>query len=222
MKGLTAYKGASQLRKYIQNCPNCLTNNPRRRKTYGSLQPIMTPPTPFGTVTMDFMTHLPADEHGRNKLLVFVDKSTKRIGLLLGYDRRSAADWGYELLAHLQGTDWPVPRSIISDRDPIFMAGLWKDIFKRLGVQWLYSSAYHPQTDGTIERNNQTVEIMLRHSLTKRPQTYLTIFLPHIVSVIKFLSIPHDWRDSSQAHVWNRLQTTMEINHRDAASREAL
>lgn len=31
-----------------------------------------------------------------------------------------------------------------------------------MGVKLLYSTAYHPQTDGSSERTNQTVEIALR------------------------------------------------------------
>ena len=35
-------------------------------------------------------------------------------------------------------------------------------MFTKLGVKLLYSTAYHPQTDGSSERTNQTVEIALR------------------------------------------------------------
>ena len=35
-------------------------------------------------------------------------------------------------------------------------------MFVKLGVKLLYSTAYHPQTDGASERTNQTVEIALR------------------------------------------------------------
>ena len=35
-------------------------------------------------------------------------------------------------------------------------------MFEKLGVQLLYSTAYHPQTDGQSERTNQTVKIALR------------------------------------------------------------
>ena len=43
-------------------------------------------------------------------------------------------------------------------------------MFKRLSIDLLYSTAYHPQTDGTSERTNQTAEIALRfyvHTLEK-------------------------------------------------------
>ena len=54
---------------------------------------------------------------------------------------------------------------IISDRDSKFLSDLWKSIFKALGIQLLYFTAYHPQTDGSSERTNQTVKVALRHYL---------------------------------------------------------
>lgn len=85
MIGLTLYKGASLLRQYVKNCPTCQENNPIRHKPYGALQPIRTPAVPFHMVTIDFVTHLPlAGQY--DKLLVLVDKFTKRVGMLPGKD----------------------------------------------------------------------------------------------------------------------------------------
>jgi hypothetical protein len=45
------------------------------------------------------------------------------------------------------------------------LSEFWRQIFTRIGVALLYSTAYHPQTDGSSERTNQTVEIALRYYL---------------------------------------------------------
>ncbi|RMJ21267.1 Integrase core domain-containing protein, partial [Aspergillus sp. HF37] len=189
MTGLTLYKGASLLRQYVRNCPTCQENNPTRHKPYGQLQPIRTPAVPFHMVTIDFITHLPlADQY--DKLLVLVDKFTKRVGLLPGKDTWDAKEWGSRTLDHLQTIDWPLPKVIISDRDRLFISQFWQSIFQRLGTKWLFSSAYHPQTDGMTERTNRTIEIILRHQLVKRPTTPWTAYLPHVTSVIN--SSPSD------------------------------
>jgi hypothetical protein len=52
---------------------------------------------------------------------------------------------------------------VISDRDLKFLSELWTGIFKELGTKLLYSTAYHPQTDGQSKSTNQLVEIMLRY-----------------------------------------------------------
>ena len=39
---------------------------------------------------------------------------------------------------------------------------MWSALFDKLGVSLLYSTAYHPQTDSSSKRTNQTVEIAIR------------------------------------------------------------
>ena len=55
-----------------------------------------------------------------------------------------------------------VPISIVSDRDPRFTAHFWKSFQKAMGTQLMMSTAFHPQTDGQLERTIQVLEDMLR------------------------------------------------------------
>ena len=47
-----------------------------------------------------------------------------------------------------------LPESVISDRGPQFVAGMIKKLNKMLGIETKLSMAYHPETDGQIERTN--------------------------------------------------------------------
>ena len=55
-----------------------------------------------------------------------------------------------------------VPRTIISDQGPQFIARLWEHLHQALGTKLIRSSAYHPQTSGQNERVNQILEDILR------------------------------------------------------------
>ena len=46
-----------------------------------------------------------------------------------------------------------VPVSIVSDWDPRFTTHFWKSFQKAMGTQLTKSTAFHPQTDGQLERS---------------------------------------------------------------------
>ena len=51
-----------------------------------------------------------------------------------------------------------LPRKVISDRGPQFIALFMKELYRLLGIEAASSTAYHPQTDGQTERVNQELE----------------------------------------------------------------
>ena len=55
-----------------------------------------------------------------------------------------------------------VPVSIVLDQDPMFTSRFWPSLQTALGTRLHFSIAFHPQTDGQLERTIQTLEDMLR------------------------------------------------------------
>ena len=51
------------------------------------------------------------------------------------------------------------------------MSSFWKTIFRKLRVNFLAFTAYHPQADGQSKRINQTMEIGLRFFFSQRTPT---------------------------------------------------
>ncbi len=54
------------------------------------------------------------------------------------------------------------PRTIVTDQGSNFMSKLLKQVYQLLGIKGLRTTPYHPQTDGLVERFNQTLKQMLR------------------------------------------------------------
>ena len=151
------------LREYIRHCPECLILQTRRHKPYGSLQPIPTLSVPYYVISIDFILALPRTAEGYDSILSITDKFTKKAALPVGKGTYTAEEWARTLIDRLDIADWGIPKVIISDREPKFLSELWSAIHAILGTQLLYSTSYHPQTDGASERTNQIAEIALRY-----------------------------------------------------------
>ena len=170
---------ARRLKKYIEHCQVCQVFQTKRHRPYGELKPLQNPGIPFHTITIDFILGLPTDGVF-NCALTVTDKFSKAVTILPGKDSDSAEDWAKILLTGL--SDWGIPRSIVSDRDPKFLSDLWQGLFRALGTKLLVSTAYHPQSDGQSERTNQTVEIAMRYYLGNKPTASWVEFLPTLRS----------------------------------------
>jgi transposase InsO family protein len=55
-----------------------------------------------------------------------------------------------------------MPEDIVSDRDATFTGQYIPNLYDYLGIRRSMSTAYHPQTDGQMERMNQVIEAYLR------------------------------------------------------------
>ena len=110
---------------------------------------------------MDFMTHLPRTLQGHDAVWVIVDrltKSTHFLAVRMTFTLERFC-WLYiREIVRLHG----VLVSIMSDRDPRFMAHFWKSFLKAMGTQLTMSTTFHPQTDGQSERTIHVLEDMLR------------------------------------------------------------
>ena len=119
---------------------------------------------------MDFIEKLPSSD-GFDKILVFIDLLTKFghfIPLTHPFSAELVAQKFLDQIYRLHG----LPESIVTYRDKIFTSILWKELFRLLGTQLNYSTAFHPQSYGSSERLNQCLEVYLRCMTGERPHNW--------------------------------------------------
>jgi len=145
---------------YVRSCVSCAAK-PGHQLPAGQLVPLPIPRRPWETISMDFIGPLPRTARYKDAVLVVIDKLTKMghfIPTTTQLSAKQTAELIFNEIVRLHG----VPSNIISDRDPRFTSGFWKELWRLLGTQLRLSTAYHPQTDGQTERANRVVEDMLR------------------------------------------------------------
>uniref|UniRef100_A0A151UDQ6 Transposon Ty3-I Gag-Pol polyprotein n=1 Tax=Cajanus cajan TaxID=3821 RepID=A0A151UDQ6_CAJCA len=72
-----------------------------------------------------------------------------------------------------------LPKTIVSDRDAKFLSHFWKVLWEKLGTKLLYSTTFHPQTDGQTEVVNRSLSTLLRVLLKGNKKTRDDC-LPHL------------------------------------------
>jgi hypothetical protein len=149
------------VKSYVTSCDACQRNKPSHQKKMGLLQPLPVPERPWQWVSMDLIVALPRTRSGYDAIVVFVCRLTKMkhyVPAVTAVTAPKLAAIFVREVVRLHG----VPERILSDRDPRFVANFWKELWRLLGTLLTMSTAYHPQTDGQTERENRTLEEMLR------------------------------------------------------------
>jgi hypothetical protein len=65
-----------------------------------------------------------------------------------------------------------VPKEIVSDKVPKFTSNFWKGLFKGFGTNLNFSTTYHLESYGKIERVNEVIENMLRMYVMDKPSKW--------------------------------------------------
>ena len=109
---------------------------------------------------MDFITGLP-ESQGKTAILVVIDRFSKMGIFIPCTNETNSQDLAEMLLQHVF-TKHGLPKKITSDRGLQFVSKFTQEAYKAMGIENATSTAYHPQTDGQTERQNQELEAYLR------------------------------------------------------------
>ncbi|MBW0541903.1 hypothetical protein O181_081618 [Austropuccinia psidii MF-1] len=147
---------------YCQTCDRFQKANRDTGKKFEMMIQIQERKSPWEIVHMDWVTALPpGGDRSCIACLVLVDRYSKTPMFLPCHKDDTAMDtaimiWN-KVISHTG-----VFQNIISYRDPKFISALWTNLHNLFGTKLLFSTDYHPQTDGLAEIMIQTLEDMIR------------------------------------------------------------
>ena len=155
-KGMTGH-----IREFVESCPVCQIEKTDHTLSRGMLQSTAIPEKKWSEVSLDFITDLPVTKNKKDSILTVVDKATRMVHLIPCKKSITAAEtaklyWDHVVKLH------GVPMVLYSDRGTQFTSSFWKTLWGLTGTRLRYSTAYHPPTQGVVERMNAIVGQMLR------------------------------------------------------------
>ena len=148
---------------YCQNCEDCQKCY-NKKPPRAPLIPLPIVEEPFQRVAMDLVGPLPKSRRGNRYILVLSDYATRYPEAipLKKIDAEVVAEELVKIFAQVG-----IPKEILTDQGQNFMSQLLKEVYQLLHIQPIRTSPYHPQTDGVVERFNQTLKSMLRKYATE-------------------------------------------------------
>lgn len=118
----------TDIENYIKQCEVCQHNKHSHQHPIGLLQPLPILDGVWTALSMDFIEGLPKSE-GYSVILVVVDRFTKLahfIPMKHPYTTLQSAQLFMDNIVKLHG----LPKSIVTDRDTVFVSQFWKQLFK--------------------------------------------------------------------------------------------
>ena len=70
------------------------------------------------------------------------------------------------------------PDTVLTDNGPEFASLFFQGVCNLMGIRNLYTSTYHPQTNGQVERFNKTLVDMFMHDVSRSTRTTGTSLSP--------------------------------------------
>ncbi len=161
------------IKDYVRGCAECQRHKVNTRPTKAPLSPIFPRPEamPFETVTLDFITKLPISQ-GYDSILTITDHDCTKAAVFIPCKESITAEETMGLIVQHIFPQFGLPLKFISDRDPRFASKFIRGLCRGTGTTQNISTAYHPQTDGQLERTNQWLEQYLRFWVNKRQDNW--------------------------------------------------
>ena len=150
----------SDVSKYCKTCHTCqMVGKPNQTIPKAQLHPIPAFDEPFSRILIDCVGPLPRTKSGNEYLLTIMCTSTRfpEAIPLRNIKTKSIVKALIKFFTFVG-----LPKSVQSDQGSNFMSGIFQQVMHELGIKQYRSSAYHPESQGALERFHQTLKNMVR------------------------------------------------------------
>ena len=155
-----------------RSCCDCAMRKSSRNRHKAPLLPIPVQDA-FDRVACDIIGPFPVSKAGNRYVVVFSEYLTKWVECV------PVPSIEASMIARLLVDEifcrHGAPRTLLSDRGSNFLSSLVSEVCKLLNTKEVNTTAYHPQTDGLVERFNNTLLKLSRRFLVQTNRTGMFI-----------------------------------------------
>jgi cleavage and polyadenylation specificity factor subunit 1 len=144
---------------WCRDCQECQRAKVTKQPA-APVQPIPVPCARFTHVHVDLVGPLPVTADGHQYIFTAIDRST-RWAEAFPLKAVAAADCADAFIAGWVSR-FGVPSCLTSDRGVQFCSVVWAAMMNKLGIKHIMTTAYHPQSNGVLERFHRRLKDALR------------------------------------------------------------
>ena len=171
----------SDVLEWIKSCPTCCARKNPPRMNRAELENIRVG-EPLERVGMDITGPFPVTKYGNKYILVVMDYFTKWVEAYPIPDQESSTV--ARCLVNNFISRFGIPKILLTDRGSNFESKLFQQLCQLLGIYKTRTTAYHPMTDGLVEKMNNTLKNVIA-SYIDEGQTDWDEWLPLALMAIR-------------------------------------
>ena len=148
----------TDVKQWVKQCDQCAARKPSKNQRKARLGQYRVG-EPMERIAIDILGPLPKSSDGNKYIMIVADYFTKWAEAY-AIPNQEAVTIASKLVNEFI-TRFGVPRQIHTDQGRSFESKLFKAVCELLDVEKTRTTAFHPQSDGLVERLNRTLENML-------------------------------------------------------------
>lgn len=156
-----------QVEDYVRQCESCQRRKLVRIKTKQPMVLTDTPINVFDKIAMDIVGPITPESDQGHRFILTIQDNLSKFSFAIPLVSATANEIAYALV-----TDFiclfGCPKIILTDQGAAFIGRVMKQLTKVLKIKQIKTTAFHPQSNGSLERSHQVLTDYLKHYTNKK------------------------------------------------------
>jgi transposase InsO family protein len=154
-----------EIEDYVKQCKTCQVNKVLGPKGKAPMEITTTATRPFEKCCLDMVGPLPETQEGNKYILTFQDELSKYL-VAIPVPRQDAETVARAFVTHII-LKFGRPERLLTDQGSNFLSEVFKNTCKMLNIKKLQTTAFHPESNGSLERSHRVLKEYLRHYIAE-------------------------------------------------------